>query len=343
MFLDCTNATLENFYPCFTSKIRYWSNASRVKRRDSFSRHWRKFRSFRSTPWRSWRNTRSRNVSEDTYRETGNQNSRDSCAAEAGGRSRSSWPLLCQRRERVADEVTSWRSGDRVSQSHLSIIIIDEHVGRDAAADCSVCAAIAADGGCARYPRKHEATRYQRPVDTAAGVLTERRRDKEKRGAKRARERDRAGMSEAKKRGETATMRKNEGRGIGRKMKKCLAIRPWWLVDNFSRPRRFETPRNQPNRGNFVGKWSFVLRGLPLRLGSSPTVSFVRTSLNYWRCDARLSMARVRLRDVGARYRAKAEALGSKKTGWKSENCADVVGNAVELLGGTGRSGTANR
>ena len=50
-----------------------------------------------------------------------------------------------------------------ISQSHLSIIIIDEHV-----AAAARCTAIAADGGYTSYPRKHEAKRYQRPVDTAA-------------------------------------------------------------------------------------------------------------------------------------------------------------------------------
>ena len=66
----------------------------------------------------------------------------------------------------------SWRSGDRISQSHLSIIIIDEHVGRGG---CSLRVPRSRQtGGCARYPRKHEATRYQRPVDTATGGLTER-------------------------------------------------------------------------------------------------------------------------------------------------------------------------
>lgn len=111
-------------------------------------------------------------ASEDASRETeGIRIHGRAAEAEAG----SSWPLRWQRRECVADRgllTLDKRRGavaTGVNQSHLSIIIIDEHV-----VVCSVCAAIASDGGCARYPRKHEATRYQRPVDTAVGGLTER-------------------------------------------------------------------------------------------------------------------------------------------------------------------------
>lgn len=66
-----------------------------------------------------------------------------------------------------------------ISQSHLSIIIIDEHV-----AAAARCTAIAADGGYTRYPRKHEAKRYQRSVDTAAPSRTEKVRLADGRGGK---------------------------------------------------------------------------------------------------------------------------------------------------------------